>query len=135
MQTRRFDTRLTVAAVAAFLFLVPFGFLAVLVAGRGAPLHRLDMALAGRLHDAVVGHPAVVRDMLIWSEVCDPNVWRAAAVVLVIWLIRRGARRAARWGFVTMAVGGLLGMVLKLLVGRRRPDLLDPVAHAAGYAL
>jgi undecaprenyl-diphosphatase len=33
-----------------------------------------------------------------------------------------------------MAVGGILGVLLKLLVGRDRPELLDPVAQAAGYS-
>jgi undecaprenyl-diphosphatase len=40
----------------------------------------------------------------------------------------------ALWVAVTMTVGGLLGLVLKLLVGRNRPELLDPVARAAGYS-
>jgi membrane-associated phospholipid phosphatase len=33
-----------------------------------------------------------------------------------------------------MTAGGVLGVVLKLLVGRHRPDLLDPVARASGYS-
>ena len=33
-----------------------------------------------------------------------------------------------------MTVGGILAAVLKLLVGRDRPELLDPVAQAAGYS-
>jgi membrane-associated phospholipid phosphatase len=139
-RARRFDPnhglglRLTVAAVAAFLVLIPFGLLAVLIAGDWPPLHRLDMAVTNALHDAVVGHPGLVRSMVIWCYVFDPNTLRLAALVLVIWLIRRRARRMALWVTTTMAVGGLLGMLLKLLVGRHRPDLLDPVARAAGYS-
>ena len=56
----------------------------------------------------------------------------AAAARWSIWLLRRGARRLALWAATTMVVGGLLGPLLKLLVGRDRPDLLDPVARAAG---
>jgi undecaprenyl-diphosphatase len=126
--------RLTVAAVAAFLVLVPFSLLAVLAAGNWAPLQRIDQGVAGALHSGVAGHPAVVRAMLIWSDVFDPNSLRVAALVLVIWLVRRGDRRTALWVATTMAVGGLLGVLLKLLVGRHRPDLLEPVARAAGYS-
>ena len=59
---------------------------------------------------------------------------RVAALLVVIWLLRRRARRLALWVATTMVVGGLLGPLLKLLVGRHRPDLLDPVARAAGYS-
>jgi undecaprenyl-diphosphatase len=52
----------------------------------------------------------------------------------VVWLLLRGAPRLALWVVTTMTVGGLLGALLKLLVGRHRPDLLDPVARAAGYS-
>ena len=131
---RGLGLRLTVAAVAAFLVLVPFALLAVLAVAGWAPLHRLDLTVADSLHSGVVGHPVVIRAMLIWSDVFDPNSLRVAALVLVIWLIRRRARRMALWVATTMAVGGLLGMLLKLLVGRHRPDLLDPVARAAGYS-
>jgi membrane-associated phospholipid phosphatase len=139
-RARRFDPghalglRLTVAAVAAFLVLVPFGLLAVLVVGDWPPLHRLDQAVTDALHSGVVGHPVLVRAMVIWCYVFDPNTLRLAALALVIWLLRRRARRMALWVTATMAVGGLLGMLLKLLVGRHRPDLLDPVARAAGFS-
>jgi undecaprenyl-diphosphatase len=130
----RLGLRLTVAAVAAFLLLVPFALLAVLVVGEWAPLHRLDLAVTDALHNDVTSHPGVVRAMVIWCYVFDPNSLRVAALVLALWLIRRRARRMALWVVTTMAVGGILGAVLKLLVGRNRPELLDPVARAAGYS-
>ena len=131
---RALGLRLTVAAVAAFLVLVPFALLAVLVVGEWGPLHRLDLAVTDTLHTDVAQHPAMVRAMVVWCEVFDPNSLRVAALVLVIWLVRRGAPRMAVWVTTTMAVGGLLGVLLKLLVGRNRPELLDPVARAAGYS-
>ena len=33
-----------------------------------------------------------------------------------------------------MAIGGVLGVVLKLLVDRARPTFPEPVAHASGYS-
>jgi undecaprenyl-diphosphatase len=130
----RLGLRLTVASIAAFLVLVPFGLLAVLIAGDWAPLHRMDQAVTNTLHSGMVGEPGPVLAMKIWCYVFDPNTLRLAALVLVIWLIRRRAHRMALWVTTTMVVGGLLGILLKLLIGRHRPDLLDPVARAAGYS-
>ena len=53
---------------------------------------------------------------------------------VAIWLWRRGAQRLAVWAVVTMAVGGVLGVLLKLLVDRARPAFPEPVAHASGYS-
>jgi membrane-associated phospholipid phosphatase len=130
----RLGLRLTVAAVAAFLVLVPFALLAVLVVGDWTPLHHLDRSVTDALHTDVTGHPGLVRAMVIWCYIVHPNSLRVAALVLVVWLIRRRARRMAWWVIATMAVGGILEGVLKLLVGRNRPDLLDPVARAAGFS-
>ena len=73
--------------------------------------------------------------MAVWSYLCDPNAMRVAALVLAVWLWRRkDAPRLAWWVVVTMTVGGVLAALLKLLVGRHRPELLEPVARAAGYS-
>jgi undecaprenyl-diphosphatase len=123
-----------VAATAAILLLVPFALLTVLVVGNWAPLYDLDRTVADALHGYALGHPALVRVMAVWSFVFSPTSWRIAALLLVIWLLRRGARPLAIWVAVTMTVGGALGAILKVLVGRHRPELLEPVARAAGYA-
>jgi membrane-associated phospholipid phosphatase len=130
----RLGLRLTIAVVAAFLVLVPFALLAVLVVGEWEPLHRLDQGITNALHTDVTGHPAAVRAMEIWCYIFHPTTLRVAAFILVVWLLRRQARRMALWVATTMVVGGVLGALLKLLVGRHRPDLLDPVARAAGFS-
>jgi membrane-associated phospholipid phosphatase len=126
--------RLGAAATATLLLLVPFALLAVLVVGNWGPLHDFDNSLTDALHGFAVGHRGWVRAMVVWSFVFDPNSWRVAALLLAIWLLRRGARPLAIWVVLTMAVGGVLGGLLKLLVGRHRPDLLDPVARAVGFS-
>ncbi|WBB74070.1 phosphatase PAP2 family protein [Micromonospora sp. WMMD1128] len=131
---RSLGLRLTLAAVAAILVLVPFALLALLVLGAWPPLLRLDAAVTDAFHGYAVGHPAWVRAMTVWTHVFGPGPLRVAAAVVVIWLLRRGARRLAVWVVATMVAGGLLGALLKLLVGRDRPDLLEPVARAAGYS-
>ncbi|MET8363770.1 phosphatase PAP2 family protein [Micromonospora sp. NPDC005252] len=126
--------RLTLAATAAFLVLVPFALLALLVLGAWAPLHRLDTTITDALHEHAVDHPTWVALMEVWSAVFAPMPLRVVALLVVIWLLRRQARRLALWVTTTMVVGGLMGPLLKLLVGRDRPELLDPVARAAGYS-
>ncbi|MGA4728707.1 phosphatase PAP2 family protein [Micromonospora taraxaci] len=126
--------RLTLASAAAFLVLVPFALLTLLVLGAWAPLHRLDTAVTDALHGYAQDHRGWVVLMRIWTEVFAPMPLRAVALLLVVWLLRRGARRLALWAATTMVVGGLVGPLLKLLVGRDRPELLDPVARAAGYS-
>jgi undecaprenyl-diphosphatase len=126
--------RLTTASVLALLVLVPFGLIAGLVAGGWAPLHDLDRAVTSSLHDWALMHPHWTEANVWWTNIFAPFPLRAAALVLVIWLLRRRAKRLALWVVTTMAVGGLLGVLLKLLVGRHRPDLLDPVARATGFS-
>jgi len=128
------ELRLTGRATSAILLLAPFALLAILVVGNVGWLHRLDGAITDALHGFALRHPWWVDAMNWWSLIFHPNVWRLAALVLVIWLARAGRWPLAWWVAVTMAAGGVLGGVLKLLVGRHRPDLLDPVARAAGYS-
>jgi membrane-associated phospholipid phosphatase len=126
--------RLTTAIALAFLVLVPFALLAILVVGDASPLHRADAAVTNALHDYAVQHSTWVDVNMWWSLVFGPFPLRLAALLLVVWLLRRNARRLAIFVVTTMAVGGVLGVLLKLLVGRHRPDLLEPVARAAGFS-
>jgi undecaprenyl-diphosphatase len=126
--------RLTTASVLAFLVLVPFALIAALVAGGWTPLHDLDRAVTDSLHSWALGHPHWTKATAWWTTIFDPTPLRIAALGLVIWLRRRHAKRLALWAATTMVVGGVLGVVLKLLVGRHRPDLLDPVARATGFS-
>ena len=65
----------------------------------------------------------------------DPWVFRAAVLAVAVWLWRRGAQPGwPIWATVTMVIGGVLGVVLKLIVARARPALPHPVAHASGYS-
>ncbi|MBQ1042861.1 MULTISPECIES: phosphatase PAP2 family protein [unclassified Micromonospora] len=126
--------RLSVATAAAFLVLIPFALLALLVLGAWPPLLRLDASITDAFHGYAQDHPAWVGVMTVWTHLFGPGPLRVAAAVVAVWLFRRGASRLAAWVVVTMIAGGLLGALLKLLVGRDRPDLLEPVARAAGYS-
>ena len=132
---RALGLRLTAAAVLTVATLVPSALVGVLVVGNWDPLHDLDESATDALHAFALGRHTLVVAMDWWCRVVDPTVLRVAAAAVVLWLWRRRhAPRLAWWVAVTMTVGGLLGAVLKLLVGRHRPDLLEPVARAAGYS-
>jgi undecaprenyl-diphosphatase len=126
--------RLAVAAAGAVALLVPFAVIAALLVAHADWLRELDASVADTMHTFAVGHPAWVRFMSVWSIVFHPTVLRIAAAVLVVWLLRRGAWPVAAWVAVTFVAGGVVGLVLKLLFGRARPEWLDPVARAPGYA-
>jgi membrane-associated phospholipid phosphatase len=128
------EGRGAVAAAGVVVLLVPAALIGVLILGDVGWLHRFDLHVTAAGHGWALRHPAWVRFMQVWSLVFDPNSWRVAALLLVIWLARRRAWPLAVWVAVTMTAGGVLGVVLKLLVGRHRPDLLDPVARASGYS-
>ena len=126
--------RLAVAAAGAVALLVPFALIMALVVGNMGGLHQLDLTVTNAMHSFALDHPGWVRFMSIWSTVFDPWVWRAGALGLIVWLVRRGAPSLAWWVGITMVAGGLLGVVLKVLIGRHRPELLEPVARAVGFS-
>ncbi|WP_430789966.1 phosphatase PAP2 family protein [Actinoplanes sp. G11-F43] len=124
----------SVRARSALLPPALFALIAALVAGGWGPLHTLDRTVTARLHEAAHAGPALTTAMTWLTNLFQPNVFRLAALILVIWLLRKGARRTAAWVATTMIAGGLLGALLKLVFLRDRPDFPDPVSSAAGYA-
>ncbi|NMO53558.1 phosphatase PAP2 family protein [Actinoplanes sp. TBRC 11911] len=134
MREHGLGVRLAVATVGAVVLLVPFGVIAALVVAHAGWLRELDVSVAQTMHTYAVGHPGWVRFMSVWSIVFHPTVLRIAAAVLVGWLLRRGAWPVAAWVAVTFVASGLVGLLLKLLFERARPEWLDPVARAPGYA-
>jgi undecaprenyl-diphosphatase len=133
-RTRRLSLRLGLGALAAVLVAVPLTLLTVLVLGKSATLERADAAVANAFHDQVLPRPWLARTFEVLADVTNPNTWRLVALVIAIVLWRRGRRRLVGWLVVTMAVGGLLGPLLKEVVARARPAFEQPIATADGYS-
>lgn len=126
--------RLALGAAAAVLVAVPFTLLMLLVESEWEPLERLDRGVADSLNDVVRSDSTLVDALEVGSVALDPWVFRAAVVAVSVWLLTRGAKRLAAWALVTLAIGGILGVVLKLVVERARPSFPEPVASASGYS-
>jgi undecaprenyl-diphosphatase len=131
---RRLGLRLGLGAGAAALFAVPFTLLTVLVLGQYESLERADRAVADGFHEQVLHRLWLVRTFDVLATVTSPTTWRLVALVMAVVLWRRGRRRLVYWLATTMTVGGVLGVVLKLLVARARPSFPDPVTTATGYS-
>ena len=130
----RLPRALPVRRCVPLVLLAPVGLLGALVAGRWAPLRDSDVAVTDATHAWAVKQPAMVDAMNVWTLVFSPMALRGAALLLAIWLFRRRDTRAAWWVIITMAAGGLIAALVKLVVQRDRPSFLDPVAEATGYA-
>jgi undecaprenyl-diphosphatase len=109
-----------------------FGLLVLLVRLHWVPLQSLDGGVADGLNHLLSRHPALVslangisvagsRTVLIWL----------GAIALVLLLLRRQQRLAVYFA-VTVAGALLLDPSVKTLVGRLRPVVESPVAHAPG---
>jgi undecaprenyl-diphosphatase len=111
---------------------VAFTILLVLVRLRWQPLESVDHDAAARLNNLIAGQGmvvTVVRDITLLGSTIALSMVIAAAAVLVA--LRRRWRLAV-YLIVTGAGALILDPVLKDLVGRLRPVVAHPVAHAPG---
>jgi undecaprenyl-diphosphatase len=125
---------LALAALAAFLAAVPVTLLALAARNGWAPVRDFDLDVADGLHRSVGSQPWMIDVLHALDTALHPWVFRAAVLVLVVILARRGAWRLAWWAAITMTTGSVLGLVLKLIVARARPSFELPLATAPGYS-
>jgi undecaprenyl-diphosphatase len=124
--------RLALGLAAAVVLGVPFLLLALLVRSNWSPLIQLDTSVADRMHAIALDQHWLVTLLKAISDVFDPITFRVVTTALAVLLFWRGRRRLAIWTLVTIWGAALLGVLLKVVVGRARPDLVDAVATAPG---
>jgi membrane-associated phospholipid phosphatase len=129
---RRLMLRLSLGLAAAVALGVPFLLLALLVRDNWSPLIRLDTSVADRTHVVALNHHWLVTLLKTISDVFDPITFRVITTVIAVLLFWRHRPRLAIWTLVTIWGAALFGVLLKLAVGRARPDLVDAVAAAPG---
>ncbi len=132
---RRLGLRLLLALVAMLGLAIPVTLLAFLVRANWSPLISLDQSVADGLHGVAVRNPWLVDALQDVSFVIGPWVLRPIVTLVALWLLVRQRRvRLAGWMLVTLWAGALLGVVLKAVVGRARPELVDAVAREGGLS-
>lgn len=100
-----------------------FALLAVLVETAWTPLERLDADVAEAADRWVRAGPAresVLRVLSDW--VWDPFAFRGAALVLCVWLWRRGGRRHVLWAAVALGAAVGISGLCKIAFDRPRPQ-------------
>ena len=128
----RLGLELTLWAIAAFVVIVPFGVLLVLVRSHSSGLQSADQNVAMHAHTLAVDHHGLVTFLQAVSNVGAPRTfWVLIALLTVVLLIRRVARLAL-WAAVTMAGAALLDNVIKTVADRARPHFANPIASAPG---
>jgi len=131
---KRFELRLGAGVVAAPAAGVAFAVLLLLVRGGWPPLRSFDLVAAEALHRLGIEHPDLVKSAEIVSDVFDPNVFRVALTLIALLYLVHGERHHAIWLLVTVFGGAAIGFVLKVIVGRARPVLPDPLSTAPGMS-
>lgn len=127
----RYGLRVSLFAIAFLLTAIPFGLLLDQVKRNGT-LVRLDTSAARHLHEWVRQSDDLVRQLKILTFFGSPVWFWIIVIPAILWVWRRGHFRLAIFLVVTALGGGLLDTVVKEVVDRARPSLIDPVATAHG---
>lgn len=138
-ETWRRDTRAGGLALLFGLALVAFVALAVLLLF-GRPLVAFDQWLSAEVRSvAVPWLDAIARPLTFIGSVTGMTI---LTVLAAGWYLLRRRRSEAMFLALTVALGTLVGNVLKPLIGRARPDIdlaripqPDPYSFPSGHAL
>ncbi len=112
--------------------LVAFLALAGLVAAGWPPLMHADRQVESAVHRFVLGHAGVLDTARALTHLGDPLVVTVLTGLAALALLAVRRSRAAAYLVGVRVAIVVLDWGLKAAVGRSRPDLPDPVAHAHG---
>lgn len=111
---------------------VAFTILLVLVRLGWRPLESVDHRAASGINNVIAGHGAVLRVVKDITLLGSTLVLSAVIGLAVLLLALRRRWRLAVYLVLTGAGALVLDPIIKALVGRLRPVLVHPVAHAPG---
>jgi undecaprenyl-diphosphatase len=111
---------------------VVFALLALLVRVHFGPIFALDQGVAVGLNHAVAGHPLAVKILRTVTQLGGRTQLITVVLVAGAGLLIRRQPRLALYLVVTGLGALILDPTLKLIIGRIRPIVPDPVAHGGG---
>jgi undecaprenyl-diphosphatase len=121
-------TPLLVVTAAALVFTI----LLVLVRLQWRPLESVDHGTAAHINGLVAGHPALIAVVKAVTRLGSNGVLWTIIVASALFLAFRRRWQLALYLLVTGAGALVMNPVLKSLVGRLRPVVAHPIAHAGG---
>ncbi|WP_146108329.1 phosphatase PAP2 family protein [Actinokineospora auranticolor] len=130
----RFGVRTVLALMSLTLVAIPFGLVLFLVQDKWSPLLSADNGLRDGLHRFTTEHPWFAGVMRFLSTVGSAPVYFVVFAVVTGWLLYRRLPRLAAFAVVAEVGGAVLNQVVKTLVHRARPIVVDPVAHFSGMS-
>lgn len=125
-------TRLS--AICAGLLACAFALLVLAVRTRWEPLLRLDHQVLDSLHNHALHKGGFVDAMHALSSFGAGLVYTILFALIAAWLAWQRRLRLAMFVVVTMIGSSVINALAKLAVGRPRPVLSDPIAHAHGLS-
>jgi undecaprenyl-diphosphatase len=129
---RHFAGRSVLGLIVVIAVGLGFASLLLLVRFHWTPLQSLDHAVADGLNHQVAGSPTAVKVLQQISSFGGRVFMTSLVAVVVAVLLIRRRQRLALYLVVTGAGSVILDPSLKVLVGRVRPVVESPVAHAPG---
>ncbi|WP_405085587.1 phosphatase PAP2 family protein [Microbispora sp. NBC_01389] len=111
-----------------------FALLAGLVAGRWEPLYATDRAVTDDLNRLVAGDTLVLDILRALTDFGGGTILTCVLVLATVFLLVRRELRPAAFVVATSLGALILYAVLKLLIGRLRPVVAEPVATATGMS-
>jgi undecaprenyl-diphosphatase len=127
----KYELRVVLVAIAVVLVGIPFGLLLQQVTTDG-PLTALDESAASWTNRHAHHAPGMIGAMEVLSFMGKPIFLALVVGLPAIWLLRRGARKIVVFLVVTCIGGGIVDSLVKLAVGRSRPEVDDPIIVAFG---
>ncbi|MGQ0625651.1 MAG: phosphatase PAP2 family protein [Sporichthyaceae bacterium] len=113
---------------------VVFVVLALLVAGEWGALLEFDADAVGPVNEPAQKYEVYREVMLGATWALNSQLILLYLAVVAVILVRRRRRGAALWLALAVGSGSILGPLLKLVIGRDRPSVADPIDTFSGLS-
>jgi membrane-associated phospholipid phosphatase len=127
----RYELRALLYGLAIVLVGIPFGLLLHQVTTDG-PLTAFDDSAARWLHVRVQGEDGMIALLEAISFMGKPIFLLFAVGIPGAWILYHGGKKLAIFLAVTCIGGGIVDTIVKVVVGRPRPKLEEPILEAFG---